>query len=151
MGERDIEIVREFMTALDNNERDVYENYLAENFTFTGWTPKPLDRAGFLEVVRGLEHGLPGLTYNLHNVLEEGHNQVGATWQVTGYQSDSFVIPVLGLPPIPQTGQSVSMPPENVLYTLQGEQIRIIDVERVDGGGIKGLIAQLGIDVFIVQ
>ncbi|GHO43660.1 nuclear transport factor 2 family protein [Ktedonospora formicarum] len=151
MSEHDIEIVREFMTSLDNNDSSIYEGYLSDNFTFAGWTPKPLDRAGFLEVARGLETGLPGLTYNLHNVLEEREGEVSATWQITGYQSDAFIIPVLGLPPIPQTGQSVSMPSENVTYTLKDEQIRSINVEHVAGGGIKGLIAQLGIDILIVQ
>lgn len=151
MSEREIEIVREFMSALDNNEQDIYEGYLSDNFVFSGWTPRPLDRHGFLEVVHALEEGFPGLTYNLHNVLEEGENRVSATWQVTGYQSNSFIIPVLGTPPIPQTAQSISMPSENVIYILGDEKIQRIEVEQIYGGGIKGLIAQLGIDIPIVQ
>src|SRR5437764_11474882 len=112
MSDTDIEIVRNFMTALDDNQHDEYERSLEDHFTFSGWTPKSLDRQGFLDVIGNLKEGIPGLIFNLHNVLEAGEHQVTATWHVAGYQIDTFILPMLGLPPIPQTGRSISLPTE---------------------------------------
>ncbi|QBD75724.1 hypothetical protein EPA93_06770 [Ktedonosporobacter rubrisoli] len=151
MVEDPIELVRNFMTALDNNEPEEYEPLLADDFTISGWTPRPLNRHGFLEAIRSLKDGIPGLTFNLHNLLSEEETRVTATWHVAGYQTDSFIIPVLGIPPIPQTGRSISLPTENVEYTLRDDKISSINVEPTAGGGVKGIIAQLGIDLPIVQ
>ena len=69
----------------------------------------------------------------------------------TGTQTDGFILPPLGLPPIPQMGRTVSLPEELWSYTLQGGKIARIMVHRVPGGGIQGLLHQLGIDVPIIQ
>ncbi len=151
MSDTDIEIVRNFMTALDDNLRDEYEGYLAESFMMIGWTPKPLNREGFLDVIAGLKEGIPGLIFNLHNVLEADLHQVTATWHVAGYQTDSFILPTLGMPPIPMTGRSISLPTEDVIYELENDLIRAIQVQPTEGGGIKGILEQLGIDVPIVM
>lgn len=151
MSEADIELVRNFMTALDDNETSEYERYLAPAFVFIGWIPKPLNRQGFLDVIGGLKEGIPGLIFNLHNVLEAGPQQVTATWHIAGYQTNSFILPTLGLPPIPQMGRSISLPTEEVVYELANNQIRTIQVQPTEGGGIKGILEQLGIDVPIVM
>ncbi|GCE18037.1 nuclear transport factor 2 family protein [Dictyobacter kobayashii] len=145
------DIVRSFMNALDDNELDTATNYLAEDFLFSGWTPKPLDKNGFLSMIKDIKEGIPGLIFNLHNVLEPSSDRVTGTLQIKGYQSDSFIIPVLGTPPIPQTATSVSLPIEDVTYQLNGSTIASMVVQHVQGGGITGLLKQLGIDLTIVQ
>ena len=142
--------VKNFMTALDDNNLESAAAYLADDFIFSGWTPKPLDKNGFFNLIGGIKEGIPGLAFNLHNVLEEGETITGNI-HVTGYQTDSFIIPVLGTPPIPQTANSVSMPSEEVTYRVEHNLIILFDVEKVAGGGIVGLIKQLGIDLTIVQ
>lgn len=151
MSEADIELVRNFMTALDDNEQSEYERYLAPTFMMIGWTPKPLNRQGFLDVIGGLKEGIPGLIFNLHNVLESDPHQITGTWHVAGYQTSSFILPTLGLPPIPQMGRSISLPTEDVTYELADNQIRAIQVQPTEGGGIKGILEQLGVDVPIIM
>lgn len=145
------EIIRKFMAALENNEKDEAESYLADDFIFSGWTPKSLNKSGFLSMISGIKEGIPGLIFNLHNVLEENQQRVTATWQIAGYQSDSFLLTSLGLPPIPQMARSVSLPSENVVYMLTNGQIRSLAVEATPGGGLEGLLHQLGIHVPIIQ
>ncbi|MBV9256436.1 MAG: hypothetical protein JO215_00300 [Ktedonobacteraceae bacterium] len=98
----------------------------------------------------GIKSGIPGLIFNLHNVDEQG-DAVTGTMQIAGYQTDSFVLPPLGLPPIPQTANSVSLPAENVKFLLGNNQITRMIVQHVAGGGINGLLRQLGISVDISQ
>ena len=91
------------------------------------------------------------MIFNLHNVQETDDRTVTATMKVAGYQSDSFIIPELGTPPIPQTANSVNMPPEDVRFTLEQGLITSLYVQQTEGGGIRGLLRQLGIELTIAQ
>ena len=142
--------VRSFMTALETNDQDTIASYLSEDFTFSGWTPQPLNKKDFLTVIGGIKTGIPGLIFNLHNIDEQGDTITG-TMQIAGYQTDSFILPPLGLPPIPQTANSVSLPAEDVKFSLRNTQIASMIVQRTPGGGITGLLRQLGIDVTLSQ
>ncbi len=142
--------IRTFMTALETNDQDTAANFLKEDFTFSGWTPQPLNKKDFLIIINGLKIGFPGLIFNLHNV-DEQEDTVTATMQIAGYQANSFVLPPLGLPPIPQTANSVSLPAEDVKFLLANNQITRMVVKSTPGGGITGLLHQLGIDVGISQ
>jgi hypothetical protein len=144
------ETVRTFMTALETNDQDMADSYLSENFTFSGWTPQPLNKKDFLTVIGGIKSGIPGLIFNLHNI-DEQEDVVTATMQIAGYQTNEFVLPPLGLPPIPQTANSVSLPAEDVEFSLRDDQIVHMIVQHTPGGGINGLIHQLGIDVATSQ
>ncbi|GCE04209.1 nuclear transport factor 2 family protein [Dictyobacter aurantiacus] len=145
------DVVRNLMSALDDNNLDTAATYLADDFQFSGWTPKPLDKIGFLGMFKDIKEGIPGLLFNLHNVLEQSENRVTGTIQIKGYQTDSFIIPMLGTPPIPQTANSVSLPTEDVTYQLNDSGVVAMIVQHTSGGGITGLLRQLGIDLPIVQ
>jgi hypothetical protein len=146
MSDTQEDIVRTFIGALETNDQDIAASYLSENFIFSGWTPQPLNKKDFLTVIGGIKSGIPGLIFNLHNI-DEQENMVTGTTQIAGYQTDSFILPPLGLPPIPQTASSVSLPAEDVEFLLQNDQIVHMTVQHTPGGGIKGLIHQLGIDI----
>ena len=145
-----IDTVRAFTTAIENNEKEETVNPLADDFLFSGWTPKPLNKANFITTFAELKSGIPGLMFNLHNLSEEG-NRVTGSIQIAGYQSDEFSIPTLSLPPIPQMARSISLPVEDVTFELAGDKITRWTVHHVDGGGIKGLLHQLGFDAPIIQ
>ncbi|GHO92463.1 hypothetical protein KSF_025110 [Reticulibacter mediterranei] len=152
INHEDVEdLIRAFMTALEENNQEEFESYLADDFRFSGWTPRPLSRAGFLDLFKGLKEGIPGLIFNLHNVLVQNDTTVTGTWKISGYQSDSFILPVLGLPPIPQMAASISLPAEEVEYRLTGNKIVGLNVTHTPGGGIKGLLNQLGVDIPLVS
>lgn len=144
------DVVKTVMTALESNEKDTVDHTLADAFMCYGWTPKPLNKQGFMQVIEGLKSGIPGLIFNLHNVSEE-ENTVHATWQVAGYQTDSFILPVLSLPPIPQMGKSINLPAEEVDFNVENEQVTRMTVHHVPGGSIRGLLQQLGTDAPIIQ
>ncbi|MFL5625452.1 MAG: hypothetical protein ACJ788_07625 [Ktedonobacteraceae bacterium] len=151
-----IDTVRDFMLALEARDFEKASRYLAEDFIFSGWTPQPLDREQFISVMGGLKAGIPNLTYHFHTErggrdLLELNTQVRGVVQLTGHQANAFNLPPLSLPPIPQMGKTISLPEERWNYTVQNDQIMQIAVERVAGGGIQGLLQQLGIDAPIIQ
>jgi len=150
-----VDIVKDFMIALEAKEFDKAASYLSDEFVFSGWTPQPLDKDQFITVMRELKAGLPNLSYHFQAVKDvhdlEQEDSVKAAIQMTGTQTDGFILPPLGLPPIPQMARTVSLPEEQWNFTLQGGKIVRIMVHRVPGGGIQGLLQQLGIDVPIIQ
>ena len=147
--------VKDFMIALEAKDFDTAASYLSDDFVFSGWTPQPLDKDQFLTVMRELKAGLPNLSYHFHTVKDvhdlEQEDSVKAAIQITGTQTEGFILPPLGLPPIPQMARTVSLPEEVWSYTLQGGKIARIMVHRVPGGGIQGLLHQLDIHVPIIQ
>ena len=145
-----IDTVRTFVTALENNEKESVEGALDKDFIFSGWTPKPLNRADFLTTMYELKSGIPGLMFNLHNMAEQDNTVTGSI-QIAGYQSDAFSIPPLSLPPVPQMARSVSLPVEDVTYTFNNDKISHWSIQHVTGGGIVGLLHQLGFDAPIIQ
>jgi len=48
-------------------------------------------------------------------------------------------------------GESVSLPEEHWRYVIRDNKIARIIIDRVPGGGITGLLHQLGVDVPIIQ
>ena len=150
-----VDIVNDFMVALESKDFDTAASYLSDDFVFSGWTPQPLDKDQFITVMGELKAGIPNLSYHFHTVRDVQdlvqESNVKAAIQMTGTQTDGFILPPLGLPPIPQMARTVSLPEEQWSYTLQDGKIVRIMVHRVPGGGIQGLLQQLGIDVPIIQ
>jgi hypothetical protein len=150
------QIVTDFMVALEAKQFEKAATYLADDFRFIGWTPLPLNKDQFIRLSSELAYGMPNLSYNFHDLHEvdalpgEG-NRERAAIRVTGTQVNEFVLVPLGLPPIPQTAQSVALPEEHWEYVVRDDTIVTIDVEPVPGGGISGLLHQFGINIPIIQ
>jgi hypothetical protein len=149
-------IVTAFMEALEAKEFDKAASYLSDTFQFSSSTPLPFNKDTFTSYSSALATGMPNLLYHFHDIREvegslgEGY-RVRATIQITGTQTNSFIIVSLGLPPIPQTNKSVSLPEEHWGYTVKGNTIAFIRTEQVAGTGIGGILQQLGIDIPIAQ
>ena len=141
-----VDTVKNFVGALESNSLDEATGYLSDDFIFSGWTPRALDKKGFLSLITGLKEGIPGLIFNLHNVAEQDRAVTG-TMQITGYQTDSFLIPSMGTPVVPETGNSISMPAEDVSFVVEQDKIASMNVQTGHDGGINGLFRQLGIDL----
>ncbi|MEO8970920.1 MAG: hypothetical protein ABI406_04875 [Ktedonobacteraceae bacterium] len=145
------ETVRNFMMALEAAQFDTAKGYLADSFTFSGWTPGPLNRDDFMTVMSGLKSSMPNLSYHFHGARElekqEQDSQEIGSVQISGTQENSLNLPPLSLPPIPQMAHTVSLPPTHWYFTLQNGLISLINVERVQGGDVHALLNQLGTDV----
>ena len=112
------EIVTAFMEALETKEFDKAATNLSDIFQFSGSTPLPLNKDQFIRYSSDLAEGMPNLSYNFHDIQEveetlgEG-DTVRAAIQITGTHTNIFQVVPLGLPPIPETNKSVSLPVEH--------------------------------------
>jgi hypothetical protein len=149
------EIVTALMQALEAKEFTRAAGYLSDAMILTGFTPAPLSKNQFINVMSELAEGFPDLDYNFHGIEEYEQTMEGSLVkgmvQITGTQVDSFKLPELGIGPIPQLAGSVSLPEEQWEYLVDNNAIASIRVDRKPGGGIEGLLNQLGIHDPIVQ
>lgn len=149
------DIVTTFMDRMENLDFDAAGGYLADDFTCSGITPKPLNKDQFAQLMKGLAEGMPNLSFHcsdMHEIEERlGTSVEQATIRITGQHTEHFILQPLGLPPIPQTGASVALPSEHWNFTVKGEKIVRVAIEHMPDGGIAGLLKQLGVSIPIYQ
>ena len=140
------EIVKTFITALQSGDMEVAANYMSDDFVVRGWTPYPLDKAKFLATQSALLDAMPDFSYNLSDVHKAG-NEVEALIQVTGTQTGDLALPMHGMPPFPATGLAVDLPQVQTSFVLKDNKVSEMNVESVPGGGLAGLLQQVGTEL----
>jgi hypothetical protein len=141
------ELVKTFITAAQSGDMEMAANCLADNFVCRNWTPEPLDKKQFLAVQSALLVALPDFSYNLSDLRRERDNAVTAFIQVTGTHTNALDLPFPGFLPIESTGLAIALPQVHATFTFEGDKLREMNVESVPGGGIMGVLQQVGSEV----
>ena len=145
------ETVQAFMQALEATQFDTAAGYLADSFTFSGWTPGTMNKDDFMTVMSGLKSSMPNMSYHFRDLRAtdqpEQDSRATGIVQIIGHQENSLNLPPLSLPIVPQMAHTVSLPPTPWHFIIQNNRITAINVERVPGGDIHALLNQLGTDV----
>ncbi len=141
------ETVKTFMTALQSGDMETAANVMADDFRFFGWTQQPLNKGQFLAVQSRLLVAMPDFSYNMSDVQKEHGRGATAFIQMTGTHINALDLPLPGFLPIEATGLSASLPQVPVHYTFEGNTLREMSVEEVPGGGLTGLLQQIGNEV----
>ena len=68
-------------------------------------------------------------------------------FQITGTQTGELNLPLPGVPKIPASGKHVSLPKEKNTVTVKNGKISRFEAEVVPGGGVMGILAQLGVPI----
>ncbi len=121
-------------------------SYLADDFKFSGPVPEPLNKNQFVSLMTGLTTALPDWRFN-HVFLEDRGDTVRMKIRVTGTNLGLISLPQLGLASLAPTRKRVALPDEPVEIVFRNEKIISIKITPVDGGGIRGLFDQLGIEL----
>ncbi len=138
-----IEVVDEFAGAYNAGKYDDVSGYLSDGFTFSGPVPEPVDAQMWLGLNKALRAGIPDLDFHLHTMGAEGDVvKIGA--QVTGTHTADLDLTPMGFGVIPASGKSVDLPHEAGRITVEGDKIVSFDVDAVEGGGLMGILKQIG-------
>lgn len=116
-------------------------DYLADDFKFLGVAPHALGKSEALGVWTALRAALPDFSHNLHD-LRDATNLVYGTVEVTGTHTGTLSVPEV--PAITATGRKLHNPPERVALVVRDGKVTEWTVEQVPGGGLAGIIGQLG-------
>ena len=127
--------------AIQQRHLVLAETYLAEDFLFDGPTAKPIGRQEWLDQQRSLLQAFPDLDFNLHDIHEHD-GVVSARMRLSGRHAGVLLLP--GMPPVPPTGRSVVLPPEEIMVGFKGDKIVHLEVKQVPNGGLTGILEQVG-------
>jgi predicted ester cyclase len=139
------DILREHWKAIEEKNFEKARTFLSEDFKFSGPVPKPIGTAEYINVHRSLLQGIPDWRFNA-NIFSEQQNKVAAKVRVTGTHTAKLSLPFLGdTGTIQPTGKKLALPEEKVEVVMKGDKISRMTVEQVPGGGVPGLLKQMGV------
>jgi len=138
------QLVEDFIQAFEAGDYDTCMSYFADGFEFSGPTPEPLSGAEWIGISRTLKMAFPDIKYNL--MVAGGEvNQVHVTTQLAGTHTGDLNLTPMGFGVIPPTGKSFSNPKENGVVTVKGDKFTSYQIEPVEGGGLMGILSQIGV------
>ena len=136
----------EFVNAFNSGDLDKAASYLAEDFKFSGPVPEPVGAAEYLGLSRAMRAGCPDLQYNFKITGVEG-DTVKTTSQLTGTHTADLDLSGMGMSVIPASGMSFSNPLEHGEVTFEGGKVTSIYITPQEGGGLMGMLTQLGVEM----
>lgn len=142
----EIETVMTFMTALQSGDIELAANTMADSFTMSGFAAKMLNKGEFLAMYSKILTSMPDLSFNI-NELHEVNGEVRVPVQITGTNTNNLDLSMFGIQPIAATGLAVMLPQVNVTYSVKDNQVISMQFESVPGGGIEGLLQQVGAEL----
>ena len=141
-----IDIVKAALAAAEAGDFNKLSGMLADDMVFAGPVPEPVGKREFIGVQSAMEAGIPDWKFNASDYKENG-DKVTVNLQITGTQTKELKLPMPGMAPIPATGKHVSLPKEPATFTVKNGKISRLEVTSVPGGGVMGVLGQLGVSV----
>ncbi len=138
------EVVQAFVDVFNAGDLDAAASYLSDDFQFHGSVPEPLGTAEFVGMTKALRSGFQDINYNFRVKDAEG-DVVKTSTQLSGTNTGDLDFSAMGMGVIPATGKSFSNPEEQNDVTIAGDKITSFRVYTTEGGGIRGILAQLGV------
>jgi predicted ester cyclase len=138
------ETVKAFSAALEARDFDKAASYLTDDFVFSGPVPQPIGKQEFIAVQSAFESAFQDWSFNSHDEVEQGDKVVAAV-QITGTHTRELALPMPGMPPVPATNKRVSLPVEHITFTFRGDKIAALTSDNVPGGGVPGILRQIGV------
>ena len=137
------EVVRSYLAALEAQDLARLDLLVSKDLVFV--TPlRPLGKQDLLAVFRAIWDGFPDWHFN-HGELVAMDDIVRTKLRMAGTHTATFVPPLGRLKPVGPTGKRVVLPEQEFVYHVENGRIARIVPENVPGGGIPGLLRQIGV------
>ncbi|MGE5682921.1 MAG: hypothetical protein ACM34K_18795 [Bacillota bacterium] len=140
------DIVEEFMICIEENNFTRAEELASNDFQVTGMTPEPQGIREYFSIHRALNKGLSNFRFN-YEIMKEKSGIVDVKIQIMGRHTEEMPSPLHGIKPIPPTDIAVKMPVEHLQFTVRDQKITRLHVDHVQGGGLPGILHQLGVEM----
>jgi hypothetical protein len=140
------EIANQALDFIEKGDIDSSRSLYTDDFTFTGPVPMPLNKDQYLDLMKKVTKGVPNWNFHRHDIRVEGQTVIVQV-QVAGTQTGTLSSLMPGMPDLPPTNRSFRTPPEVIRITFRGDRAIDVHVDSVPGGGIPGMLQQLGVSL----
>jgi hypothetical protein len=141
-----IDVVKAGLAASEAGQGSKFADMLADDMVFAGPVPVPVGKREFIGLMAAMVAGFPDWKFNGKDFKQVG-DKVIVTFQITGTQTRELSLPLPGIPKIPASGKRISLPQEPTTVTVKDGKISRLESAAVPGGGVMGVLAQLGISI----
>lgn len=139
-----IDVFKSGLAAFEAGDAKKVDSLLSDDMVFAGPVPQPIGKREFVGLQTALIAAMPNWKFNASDFKEEG-DKVTAQAHVSGTQTATLNLPALGVQSFAATGKQVQLPYEGLAATIKNGKMTRFEVAHVEGGGVPGVLAQLGV------
>ena len=140
----DIDVVKAGLAASEAGQTGKFADTLTDDMVFAGPVPQPVGKHEFVGLMDAMVAGIPDWKFNASDFKQVG-DKITAVFQITGTQTRELNLPMPGFQKFPASGKRVSLPKEGITITIKNGKIARLESAVVPGGGVAGVLAQLGV------
>jgi len=141
------EIVQALLDSVQRGDFQKANFLISKDCQFSGPVSKPIKGAAWMGMNKNLKKAFPNLDYHFHvdrvDGLDGGTVKISA--ELKGTHSGVLDLSALGLGVTPATHKSFATPHEHSKVTIKGDKVASWVVEPIAGGGLLGILDQLGV------
>jgi predicted ester cyclase len=138
------DLVKTVLAAFESGDSKKVESFLSDDMVFAGPVPQPIGKHEFIGLQSALVAAIPDWKFNASEYKEQG-DKVMLKVHINGTNTKTLNLPPMGIQSMPPTGKHVQLPYEPLTVTVINGKATRIEAEHVEGGGVPGVLAQLGI------
>jgi len=139
-----LEVVNATFKAIEDQDWKAVDRLISDDFQFVGPLPQPVGKAEFVDLHRAMLAGIPDWQFNPSGLKMDGERVTGNV-QVGGTHKGTLRLP--GMPEIAATNKRVKNPVETISFVVTDGKMVRLEVSKVPGGGVTGIVEKLGVTV----
>ena len=143
------EIVQALFDSVQRGDFQKARFLVSNDCQFRDGSAEPIKREAWMRINKNLKKAFPNLDYHFHvdrvDGLDGGVVKISA--ELKGTHSGVLDLSPLGLGVTPATHRSFAAPREHGRVTIKGDKVASWVVDPSEGGGLRGILGQLGIAV----
>lgn len=140
------DIANQILDAVEKGNVKSTSKHFTDDFRLSGAMPVAMDKDQYLDVMSKVTSAVPDWKFNRHDLRVEDQTVIIPV-RVTGTQTHLLHSLQAGIPDLPPTNRSFRLPAETIRMTFRGERVSNIHLDPVPGGGIQGMLEQLGVPI----
>jgi len=139
-----LEVAKRFANLLESRDVKGLQALLADDFRAKGAT-RELTKQQALGYLQTLFTAFPDFRFGFTDFEEEG-DSIYCAGQETGTHKGVLDLNPFGMPmSLSPTDKSFKMPKSRYTFRVVGDKVTFYGEEAVQGGGLEGILAQLGV------
>ena len=139
-----LEVAKRFADMLESKDVKGLQALLTEDFQAKGGT-RELNKQQALGYLQMFFTAFPDVRFGFAD-FEEKEDLIQCTGQETGTHLGVLDLKPFGMPiSLPPTGKSFKLPKSTYTFRVVGDKVNFYGEEAVQGGGLAGILEQLGI------
>ena len=141
----EIDVVKAGLKSIEAGDFLHFREQYSDNFIFSGPVPKPLSRVEYIDLLRATLKAFPDWKFNAAN-FKQVRDHITCNTRISGTHTGVLELPMFGISAQP-TNKRFASPEELLTVTVENGKITRVESDNVPGGGLMGILSQIGVQI----